>query len=65
MGPFTGDGRTWYERSIQETGREAGECQSPPYPIGTAPARQETIGQIYEHVASKDPPPCNVASEAI
>ena len=27
--------------------------------------RQEAIGQIYNCVADKDPPPCNVASEAI
>ena len=27
--------------------------------------RQEAIGQIYNRMASKDPPPCNVASEAI
>ena len=60
-----GDGRTWYERSVQEAGREAGKCRSPPYPIGTAPARREAIGQIYEHVAGKDPPPYNVASEVI
>ena len=60
-----GDGRTWYEQSIQETGREVGKRRSPPYPIGTVPARREAIGQIYEHVASKDPPPCNVVSEAI
>ena len=38
---------------------------SSPYPIGTIPARLEAIGQIYEHVAGKEPPPCNVASEAI
>ena len=60
-----GDGWSWYEQSIQETGREAGECQSPPYPIGTVPARREAIGQIYEHVAGKDPPPYNITSEAI
>ena len=29
------------------------------------PARQEAIGQIYDHVAGKDPPPCNITSEAI
>ena len=29
------------------------------------PARQEAVGQIYNHVASKDPPPCNIALEAI
>ena len=28
-------------------------------------ARQEAIGQIYEHVDGRDPPPCNVTSEAI
>ena len=61
----TGDGQSWYEWSIQETGREAGERRSPPYPIGTVPARREAIGQIYEHVAGKDLPPCNVTSEAI
>ena len=60
-----GDGRTWYERSVQETGREVGKHQSPPYPIGTVPARREAIGQFYKHVAGKDPPPCNVASEDI
>ena len=27
--------------------------------------RQGAISQIYDHVAGKDPPPCNVASEAI
>ena len=60
-----GNGRLWYERSVQETGREAGKCRSPPYPIGTVLARQEAIGQIYKHVAGKEPNPCNVASEAI
>ena len=39
-----GDGRTWYERSIRRTRGEAGEPQSPPYPIGTALARWEAIG---------------------
>ena len=29
------------------------------------PARREAISQIYEHVAGKEPPPCNIASEAI
>ena len=58
-----GDGQSWFEWSIQET--EVGEPQSPPYPIGTAPVRREAISQIYDHVASKDLPPCNVASEAI
>ena len=60
-----GNGWTWYERSVQETGREVGKRRSPPYPIGTMPARWEAIGQIYEHVAGKDLPPCNITSEAI
>ena len=60
-----GDGQTWYKWSIWGAGGEAFEPQGPPYPIGTAQARQEAISQIYDHVAGKDPPPCNVASEAI
>ena len=59
------DSRTWYEQSIWGAGGEAFEPQGPPYPIGTAQARREAISQIYNHVAGKDPPPCNVASEAI
>ena len=41
------------------------EPQGPPYPIGTAQVRWEAIGQIYNRMAGKDPPPCNIASEAI
>ena len=41
------------------------EPQGPPYPIGTAQARQEAIGQIYNNVDGKDPPPHNIASEAL
>ena len=58
-------GRTWYERSMWGAGGEAGKHQSPPNLIGTTQARREAIGQIYDHVAGKEPPPCNVASEAI
>ena len=60
-----GNSWSWFEQSVQEAEWEAGESHSPPYPIGPLPARQEAISQIYEHVASKDPPPCNVTSEAI
>ena len=60
-----GNSWNWYKRSIWEAEGEAFEPQGSPYPIGTAQARQEAISQIYNHVASKDPPPCNVASEAI
>ena len=41
------------------------EPQGPPYPIGTAQARREAIGQIYNRVDGKDPPPCNIAFEAL
>ena len=60
-----GNGQNWYEGSIWGAEGEVFKPQGPPYPIGTAQARQEAIGQIYNHVAGKDPPPCNVASEAI
>ena len=60
-----GDGWDWYERSIWGAEGGTSEPQGPPYPIGTAQARQEAIGQIYNHVDGKDPPPCNIASEAI
>ena len=39
--------------------------QDPPYPIGTAQVRQEAIGQIYNCVDGKDPPPPNIAFEAL
>ena len=60
-----GDGPNWYERSIWGAEGETSKPQGPPYPIGTAQARREATSQIYNRVASKDPPPCNVASEAI
>ena len=62
-----GDGawNDWYQRTL--CGAEGGtsEPQGPPYPIGTAQARREAIGQIYNHVDGKDLPPCNIASEAL
>ena len=60
-----GDSWSWFDRSVQEAEWEEGESQSPPYLIGPAPARLGAIGQIYEHVAGKDPPPGNITSEAI
>ena len=60
-----GNGQNWYEWPSGGLGGEAFEPQGPPYPIGTAQVRREAIGQIYNHMAGKDPPPCNVASEAI
>ena len=41
------------------------ESQGPPYPIGTAQVRREAISQIYGCMDGKDPPPCNIASEAL
>ena len=62
-----GDGAwaDWYQRTL--CGAEGGtsEPQGPPYPIGMAQARWEAIGQIYNRVDGKDPPPCNIASEAL
>ena len=48
-------------------GAEGGtsEFQEPPYPIETAQARWEAISQIYWHMDGKDPPPHNIASEAL
>ena len=41
------------------------EPQGPPYPIEMAQVRREAIGQIYDRVDGKDPPSCNIASEAL
>ena len=41
------------------------EPQGPPYLIGMAQVRQEAVGQIYDRVDGKDPPPHNIASEAL
>ena len=41
------------------------ESQGPPYPIGTAQARREAISQIYGRVDGINPPPRNIASEAL
>ena len=62
-----GDGtwNDWYQRTLQGAEGGTSEPQGPPYPIGTAQVRWEAIGQIYNHVDGKDPPPCNIASEAL
>ena len=41
------------------------ESQGPPYPIGTVQARREAVSQIYGCVDGKNPPPHNIASEAL
>ena len=60
-----GDGRSWYDWSIQEAEQEEGGSQGPPYPIGPMPARWGAMSQIYESMTCKDPPPGNITSEAI
>ena len=41
------------------------EPPGPPDSIGMAEARREAVGQIYDRVDGKDPPPHNIASEAL
>ena len=44
---------------------EISEPQGPPYLIGTVQVRWEAVSQIYDWVDGKDPPPCNITSEAL
>ena len=62
-----GDGtwNDWYQRTLQGAEGRMSEPQGPSYPIRTAQVRREAIGQIYNHVDGKDPPPHNIASEAL
>ena len=62
-----GDGAwaDWYQRTLRGAKGGTSEPQRPPYPIGTAQVRQEAISQIYNRMDGKDPPPCNIASEAL
>ena len=62
-----GDGawNDWYQRTLRGAEGGMSEPQGPPYPIGTAQVRWEAIGQIYYSVDGKDPPPSNIASEAL
>ena len=55
----------WYQRTFQGAEGGTSEPQGPPYPIRTAQARWEAISQIYNSVDGKDPPPYNIASEAL
>ena len=62
-----GDGawNNWYQRTLRGAEGGTSEPQGPPCPIGTAQVRWEAIGQIYNRVDGKDPPPCNIAFEAL
>ena len=55
----------WYQRTLRRAEGGISEPQGPPYPIRTMQVRQEAISQIYNHVDGKDPPPCNITSEAL
>ena len=50
---------------MHEAGGRISEPQGPPYPIGMVEARREAVGQIYDQVDGKVPPPHNIASEAL
>ena len=62
-----GDGTwaDWYQMTMCRAKGGFSEPPGPPYPIGMAEARWEAIGQIYDLVDGKDPPPHNIASEAL
>ena len=55
----------WYEMYMCETQGRISEPPGPPYLIGTAEARREAIGQIYDRVDGKEPPSHNIASRAL
>ena len=55
----------WYQMTMRRAEGGISEPQGPPYPIGTVQVRWEAIGQIYDQVDGKDPPPRNIASEAL
>ena len=55
----------WYDMYMHETQGMISEPPVPPYPVGTAEARKEAIGHIYDRVAGKEPPTHNVTSRAL
>ena len=55
----------WYDMYMRETQGRISEPPVPPYPVGTAEARREAIGHIYDLVAGKEPPLHNIASRAL
>ena len=50
---------------MRKTQGDISEPPAPPYPVGTAEARKEAIGHIYDRVARKEPPSHNIASRAL
>ena len=55
----------WYQMTMCGAGGGISEPQGPPYLTGMAQVRQEAVGQIYDRVDGKDPPPHNITSEAL
>ena len=55
----------WYQMTMHGAGGGISEPQGPPYLIGLAEVRWEAVGQIYDRVDGKDPPPHNITSEAL
>ena len=55
----------WYDMYMREAQGRISEPPAPPYLVGTAEARREAIGQIYDRVAGKEPPSHNIASRAL
>ena len=55
----------WYQMAMHGAEGGISEPQGPPYPIGMVQVRREAISQIYDRVDGKDPPSCNIASEAL
>ena len=64
-GAGNGTWANWYQRTLHGAEGGTSEPQGPPYLIRMVQARREAIGQIYNHVDGKDPPPRNIASEAL
>ena len=58
----TGD---WHDMYMREMQGMISEPPVPPYPVGTAEARREAIGHIYDRVAGKESPSHNIASRAL
>ena len=55
----------WYDMYMHEMQGRISEPPAPPYPVGTAEARKEAIGHIYDRVARKELPSHNIASRAL
>ena len=51
--------------TMRGAGYGISEPQWPPYPIETAEARWEAVGQIYDRVNGKELPSRNIVSEAL